>query len=508
MRNDEECQQGAEASGCWSVRDPGAGRFVIKQVFLLRPVQRWLSNIPLQDPVDRRNAPFLQILLIFLGIFIPLNKSLYLYAVLSGRWSADLPARSAMLADLATDVLMTSAVWAAVWLIRTGRFRRGMHLFLGAVLLSMAVIYTTTGMLGLRFDPMPMILLALSGLVLGRRTLWITLATCVAILAATLIADYLRATLGGGVASVAGFGKAISLAGIWLIIAIALDRTVAALRISLDESNARGQELELAYTRLQEEVAERERTREQLVHAQKMEAVGRLASGVAHDFNNVLGIVLGQAAQRERLADKGATALYGALEDVELAAKRGLVISRKLLNFSRQDVARPQVFDARASLQELSPMLKQLFGGRVQLQLDCSDEALPVRMDADRFGLVVLNIAANARDAISGAGTFQITAAREDGAWVSLALADDGYGMTDAVRARAFDPFFTTKPIGMGTGLGLSVVLDMVLEAGGRVELAARQPQGSVVKIFLPLADLPGATPDSVGEQVTLSTDG
>ena len=490
VRNDEECRKGTDAGVGCSARWPGVRRFLIKQLAIFRPVQRWLSDIPVQDPVDRRNAPFLQVLLIFLGVFIPLNKSLYLYAVLSGRWSADLPPRSAMLADLTTDVLMTSAAWACVWLIRTGRFRRGMHLFLGVVLLSMAVIYTATGMLGLRFDPMPMILLALAGLVLGRRTLWITYATCVAILAATLLADYLRATLGGGAASVAGVGKAVSLAGIWLIIAIALDRTVAALRNSLEESNARGRELELAYSRLQEEV-ERERTREQLIHAQKMEAVGRLASGVAHDFNNVLGIVLGQAGQRERLADKGAPALYGALEDVELAAKRGLAISRKLLNFSRQDVARPQVFDVRVSLGELSPMLKQLFGGRVQLQLDCGEDALPVRMDADRFGLVILNIAANARDAIPGTGIFLVKAEREGDAWVSLTLQDDGHGMTEAIRARAFDPFFTTKPVGLGTGLGLPVVMDMVLEAGGNVELAARQPQGSTVKILLPLVSPP-----------------
>lgn len=396
-----------------------------------------------------------------------------------------------MLADLTTDVLMTSAAWTCIWLIRTGRFRRGMHLFLGVVLLSMALNYTVTGMLGVPFDPMPMILLALAGLILGRRTLWTTFATCVGILAATLLADYLRATLGGGTASVAGVGKAVSLAGIWLIIAIALDRTVAALRNSLEESNARGRELELAYSRLQEEVAERERTRDQLVHAQKMEAVGRLASGVAHDFNNVLGIILGQAAQRERLADKGAQALHGALGDVELAAQRGLAISRKLLNFSRQDVARPQVFDARASLQELLPMLKQLFGARVQLQLDCGDAALPVRMDADRFGLVILNIAANARDAIVDTGTFEISASRQGEGWIALALQDDGQGMTEAIRAKAFDPFFTTKPVGMGTGLGLSVVLDMILEAGGKVELADRQPQGSSVKILLPLVELP-----------------
>ncbi|MGE8289869.1 MAG: sensor histidine kinase, partial [Stenotrophomonas sp.] len=280
----------------------------------------------------------------------------------------------------------------------------------------------------------------------------------------------------------------VSLAGIWMLIAIALDRTVAALRNSLEESNARGQALALAYERLQEEVRERERTRDQLVHAQKMEAVGRLASGVAHDFNNVLGIILSYAAQRERLADRGAPALYEALGDVDLAARRALTISRKLLSFSRQEVARPEVFDAAASLRELMPMLKQLFGARVRLQLECADGALPVRMDIDRFGLVIINIAANARDAITDTGTFRIQAGRLDGAWVCLDLTDDGKGMPEDVRTQAFEPFFTTKPSGMGTGLGLSVVRDMLLEAGGKIDLVGPPAQGTTVRILLPLA--------------------
>lgn len=463
-------------------------RLPIKYDFFFGRIRRWLSDIPVDDPVDRRNAPFLQVLLLFLGVFIPLNKSLFLYAVLSGHWSGDLPGWTALAADLTTDVLMTSAAWTCVWLIRRGRFRRGVHVFLGVVMLSMAIIYITTGMIGLPFDPMPMILLALAGLILGRRTLWITLATLLGIIAATLVADFVRATLGGAAMPVAGLGKAVSLAGIWLIIAIALDRTVAALRNSLEESNARGHALAQAYERLQEEVRERERTRDQLVHAQKMEAVGRLASGVAHDFNNVLSIILSYAAQRERLADKGAAALYGALGDVDLAAKRALTISRKLLSFSRQEVARPEVFDIGASLHELMPMLKQLFGVRIRLQLDCAEGGLPVRMDVDRFGLVIINIAANARDAIADTGTFHIQADRQDGGWVCLSLSDDGKGMPEEVRTQAFEPFFTTKPSGMGTGLGLSVVRDMLLEAGGRIEFAGLAAKGTTVRILLPLA--------------------
>lgn len=460
----------------------------IKRFSSLNILKRWLFSAPVDDPVDRRNTPFLQVLLIFLGIFIPLNKSLFLYAVLGGQWSGPIANSRALVVDLSTDVLMTFAMWTSLWLIRAGRFRWSLQLFLGVVLLSMAASYIATGLAGLPFDPMPMILLALGGLILGRRALWLTFSALVMILAATLILDYSRLALGADTMQVGGLGKALSLAGVWFVIAIIFDRTVAALRHSLDESNARGRELELAYRQLQEEIRERERTHGQLIHAQKMEAIGRLVSGAAHDFNNVLSIVLGYAAQRDRLAEGGAKALYEAMEAVDIAAKRALAISRRLLDFSRQEVANPEVFDVRLLLQELLPMLKQLFGSRVRLRLDCADGALPVRMDVDHFELAIINIAANSRDAITDSGTFHIQAERSDEAWVCLTCSDDGAGMSEDVRTQAFEAFFTTKPSGMGTGLGLSVVRDMILEAGGKIELDTQPKRGTIVRILLPLA--------------------
>jgi len=487
MENMAECVRAAQPQPNSIFKGSKVGSF-IKRFNLFYILKRWLISAPVDDPVDRRNAPFLQVLLIFLGIFIPLNKSIFLYAVLSGQWSGPVANSRVLVVDLSTDVLMTLTMWTGVWLIRTGRFRWSLQLFLGAVLLSMAASYVATGLAGLPFDPMPIILLALGGLILGRRALWLTFSTLLMVLIATLIVDSSRAALGAGAMQVGGLGKALSLAGVWLIIAIIFDRTVAALRHSLDESNARGRELELAYRKLQEETRERERARGQLIHAQKMEAIGRLASGAAHDFNNVLSIILGYAAQRDRLADGGTKALYEAMEAVDVAAKRALAISRKLLNFSRQEVANPEVFDVRFLLQELLPMLKQLFGARVRLGLDCADSALPVRMDVDHFGLAILNIAANSRDAIADIGTFHIQAERSDEAWVCLTCSDDGVGMSEDVRMQAFEAFFTTKPSGMGTGLGLSVVRDMIVQAGGKIEFDTQPKRGTTVKILLPLA--------------------
>ncbi len=327
---------------------------------------------------------------------------------------------------------------------------------------------------------------------MGRRALWLMLGSFAAMLLACAVLDMFRAD---PVAPATTFGKALSIAGIWLIIALVLDRTVAALRDSLEESEQRGRALEQAYQRLEAETAERERTREQLIHSQKMELAGRLASGLAHDFNHILSIILGYAQQRRRLAANGGeAALMGALEGVELATRRATAISRKLLNFSRLDVRRPETFDAGPALEELRPMLRQLLGSRIQLHLERPQAPLPIRMDRGDFELTILNIAGNAKDALDERGTFRLTASRDDTAGtVVLTWSDDGPGIPESVRDRVFTPFFTTKPLGEGTGLGLSVVQDIVLVAGGQIGIECPPEGGTSVRIVLPLATPPHA---------------
>ncbi|KRF02363.1 hypothetical protein ASG87_00015 [Frateuria sp. Soil773] len=444
----------------------------------MESARRWLGDTPVTDPVDRRNAPFVQVLLLFFCVFVPLNKSLYLWAVLSGRWHG----RSMLAFDVATDLLMCVAAGVAVWMIRRGHFRRAVSLFLGTVLAAMVAIYAVIDVKNVAVEVFPLMVLALGGLVLGRRALW-SIAALQVLGYAICLASNLLGFVPEKQPALVATGIIISTTGAYLLIAIIVDRTVAALREALAESIAKT-------NRLEREMAERERAQQQLVHAQKMEAVGRIASGVAHDFDNVLNVVLGYAMRRERLADRGAGALVGALEGVETAARRALAISRKLLNFSRQDSLRPEVFDVAALLRDIEPMLRQLFPAEVRLELQADAAGLPVRADRGQFELMLLNIAANARDAMPAGGRFAVRARRAAGApAMELVLADDGSGMPAEVRERVFEPFYTTKPAGTGTGLGLAVVYDLVHAAGGQITVESAPGQGTAFLIRLPLAE-------------------
>ncbi|RAO74484.1 sensor histidine kinase [Dyella jiangningensis] len=451
----------------------------------LRAVREWLAKAPASDPVDRLNAPFMQVLLIAVGLAIVLVR-LYAAAVepqLALLAMEDL--RQAL--DLGTDVVIAVSAWVGVVLIRRGRFRLGIRQFLAIVLLSAAAAYAATGYSHSPPDPTPVLLMAVGGIVLGRRTLWNIYASLMGVFALGQLADNLwlgeRRPLGWD-----AYHTLPMLMLAYLLVALILDQTIAALRNTLAQSIQRGEALELANRRIAQEIEERERTRNQLIHSQKMDAVGRAASGVAHDFGNVLNVVLGYATQREQLADLGTPALINALEGVELAALRGLAISRKLLNFSRQDVDGTQVFDAARALAELEPMLRQLLGRYIQLECDACAQPLPVLLDRGQFELMVLNIAANARDAMPDGGRFSVALAPgASPACLELILADTGTGMSADVQAKVFEPFYTTKPFGRGTGLGLSVVASLVHAAGGTIEVVSQPDQGTRFRIQLPL---------------------
>jgi signal transduction histidine kinase len=274
----------------------------------------------------------------------------------------------------------------------------------------------------------------------------------------------------------------------YLVITVIIDRCVAALRESLEASVDRGRVLSRLNEQLRHEMAERERAQGQLIHAQKMEAVGRLAGGIAHDFNHVLSVVLGYAGQRTRLAAEGEGALLRAMEGIETAARRGGAICRKLLGFSRGDQASSEVFDAGEAMRELRPMLDQLFDALpIELTLDLQPTAMPIRFDRGQFDLVLLNLAANARDAMPAGGRFDMHARTARGN-VEIVLGDDGQGMTPQVCARIFEPFFTTKAAGVGTGLGLSIVRDLLVQAGGSIVVESAPERGATFVIRLPMA--------------------
>lgn len=438
----------------------------------------WLQRAPIDDPVDRRNAPFVQGLLIFFVFFVLLNKTLYLWAVLSGRWHG----RSALVLDLATDVAMCVAAGTALWMIRRGQFRSAVSLFLGTMLAFLLIIYAMVDVKSVSVEVFPLMVLALGGLVLGRRALW-RIATVQVLGYGICLTSNLLGFVPEKEPVLVATGIIIATTGAYLLIAVIVDRTVSALRESLAEAITRTKELE-------HEMAERERAQRQLIHAQKMEVVGRVASGVAHDFDNVLSIVLGYAMRRKQLASQGEGALVEALEGVELAARRAMGISRQLLNFSRQDVAKAEVFDVSQALRELLPMLRQLFDASTRIEAHLEENELWVCMDQTHFDLTVLNVTSNARDAMPNGGRFSLRALRE-ATTVVLELTDTGAGMASSVRQRIFEPFYTTKPLGSGTGLGLAIARDMLQAVGGWISVTTEPGQGTTLSLHLPAAQRP-----------------
>lgn len=447
----------------------------------LGSVATWLRRVPADDPVDRRNAPFVQVLLICMGVLMPVNKVIHLYSPMF----RDSMTKPGLTVDMITDVLMMIAAWACLYLIRRGGFRMAVKLYLGVMLFAAGLAYAAIGLERLSNDPFPLLLLGLGGLVLGRRTLWTVYGLLMGIFLIGVLSDTLQQMGQGPMAW--SLGKKASMALSYFVVAVLLDRTVAALRETLYESNVRGRELEQANMQLEREMTERECAQGRLVHAQKMEAVGRVASGVAHDFDNVLNVVLGYATRRERLADQGSRALVQALEGVELAARRALAISRKLLNFSRQEVLRPEIFDATQAVRELQPMLCQLFDDDVRVRVQIGEENLRIRLDRGQFELMMLNIAANARDAMPQGGIFRVAAQCVDDA-LQLTLSDTGSGMPASVQRHMFEPFYTTKPAGSGTGLGLAVVREMIEAAAGEISVQSAPGQGTTFRIRIPLA--------------------
>lgn len=447
-----------------------------------RSVVEWLGRIEVADPVDRRNAPFFQVLMVMMGTLVVLNWA-YLQFVVG------LPKRAGGMIDLAMSLLTAVVAWCSFALVRRGRFRPAVKLFLWAEVITQLIAYAAVGLRGQLSDPtIPVLTVVLGGLMLGRRTLWLMFALLMLIFSAGAVTDAVRFVAAGD-DWVRGINNIPHILLRYLVITVIIDRCVAALRESLDESVIRGRELTALNDQLRHEMGERERAQGQLIHAQKMEAVGRLAGGIAHDFNHVLSVVLGYAGQRERLAGAGDGAMLRAMEGIETAARRGAAICRKLLGFSRQDVVRPDLFDAGQALRELEPMLRQLFDASpVTIAMELAEADMPIRFDRGQFDLMVLNIAANARDAMPAGGSFAVRAGPLTDGHVEIVLRDDGHGMTLQVSRRIFEPFYTTKSAESGTGLGLSIVHEVVSQAGGSIAVESAPERGAAFVIRLPAA--------------------
>lgn len=242
---------------------------------------------------------------------------------------------------------------------------------------------------------------------------------------------------------------------------------------------------------------ERRRLQAQLIESQKMEAVGRLASGVAHDFNNLLSVILANAELASQLAATGETP-GPELSEIRDAAQRAASLTRRLLTISRNQPVEASVFDANRLILDLERMLRSLMGEGATIELNLAAAPLAVRADPGQIEQVLLNLVINARDAISPGGkvilgsglrTPRADQVPEPGTYVVFSVRDDGHGMTSEVMARMFEPFFTTKPSGKGTGLGLATSQAIARESNGVILVESTPGQGTTFELLLPLVN-------------------
>ncbi|MGE5090886.1 MAG: PAS domain S-box protein [Bacillota bacterium] len=227
---------------------------------------------------------------------------------------------------------------------------------------------------------------------------------------------------------------------------------------------------------------------EQLRQAQKMEALGQLAGGVAHDFNNILTIISGFAAFLGRSIPTDSPA-YPDLLGIEQATDRATQLTQQLLSFARQQAPRIEVLDLAAVVNEVATMLRRLLGDHIRLEVRPTAAPAWVRADRGQMSQVLINLGVNARDAMPDGGTLTIGVhddARAD--VVVLTVRDTGHGMDQATQSRLFERFFTTKPEGHGTGLGLTTVSGIVHGAGGRIEVESAPGEGATFRVTFPRA--------------------
>ena len=242
-----------------------------------------------------------------------------------------------------------------------------------------------------------------------------------------------------------------------------------------------------------------EKLQVQLVQAQKMESVGRLAGGVAHDFNNMLGVILGHTEMALDETDP-AQPLYRDLQEILKAARRSANLTRQLLTFARKQTISPQVLDLNETVHEMLKMLQRLIGENISLGWVPGADLWPVKMDHSQVDQILANLCVNARDAIEGAGKVTIETGMTSlseayckahpgfvpGDYVLLAVSDTGSGMDKETISHLFEPFFTTKELGKGTGLGLATIYGIVKQNNGFINVYSERGHGSVFKIYLP----------------------
>lgn len=248
-----------------------------------------------------------------------------------------------------------------------------------------------------------------------------------------------------------------------------------------------------------EEYRERKRLEARFIEAQKMEVVGHLAGGVAHDFNNVLAVIMGYSDLISQDLNRDHV-LYKYNEEVRHAAKRAAGLTRQLLIFSRKQAVQAEVLDLNEVVVDMEKMLRRLIDENIEMTIVCDPHIGPIKSDPGYIWQMLMNLVVNARDAMPNGGKLTIATSKVTldeaytqthpgttaGEYVMLSMADTGAGMTDEVKAHIFEAFFTTKPVGKGTGLGLVTCQTIIRQCGGHIDVSSELGQGTTFQVYFP----------------------
>ncbi len=265
---------------------------------------------------------------------------------------------------------------------------------------------------------------------------------------------------------------------------------------------------EIEYVKLQE----------QLLHAQKLESIGRLAGGVAHDFNNIVSVILGHAELAMETVSEGSE-LMEDLKEIRLAAERSAALTHQLLAFARKQPMSPVLVNINDTIAVMVNMLRRLIGGQIALSWESEPDLWSVFVDPAQIDQILANLCVNARDAIGKRGSVKISTANVilnavdiagfsecvPGSYVCLSVADDGAGISEAVLENIFEPFFTTKGVGQGTGLGLATVYGIVKQNKGAIRVESEIGIGSRFEVYFPRHEnLDAGKSDRVSERTPI----
>ena len=470
-------------------------------------VRRWFRLVQAPNPVGRRHAPSILVLSGLGSVALVVGE---VVRFLSGAVGRDL-------AVFSMRIVGAIVLAGAFWLVRAGRFKAGVTLFVsGAVLISAVGVALSGFAANAPSLPELAMPLALAALLVGRRALWLSMSAYALGFTVGGLRDagHLWST-GPHAPPTLPFGAVGTAIIAFTVVSIVLDRVGLSLREGFELALARQRELEQASQELmqanavlRDEMARRQSAEAHLVQAQKMEAVSRLSGGVAHDFNNLLTVILGSEQIARDSLPAGHVAQDG-LTDIREAAERAADLTRQLLAFGRRGLVEPQRLSLDERVRSTQKLLVRLLPENIQVRTELTTREWQVLVDPGQLDQVIVNLAVNARDAMPLGGSIAIrtretTCGANDsfgafavaaGDYLILEVEDRGTGMAPEVARRVFEPFFTTKGGTSGTGLGLATCHGIVSQAGGTIVFDTEPGRGTTFRVYLPRAAPLAVTP-------------